>query len=1597
MEEVKKYILSQVANHQLSKEEAKNFLLELSDIEVSVQEDIAIIGMSGRFPKADDPEAFWQLLKKGINCIRKFPEARLKDVEHILRNPHYSEFLIGSPIRPEDFSKVHSKGGYLEEVDKFDAAFFGISPTEAVYMDPQQRIALEVAWEAMEDAGYGGDSLVGSNTGVYIGKDGTNYSYYRLISEPNSMQLTGSWESLMASRISYQFDFRAPCMVVDTACSAGLVSIHMAAQAIKGSECDMAIAGGINVSVTGDLNPHFQKNGAHMGEVESKDGLIRSFDARANGTVWAEGAGLVLLKRLSKAIEDGDHIRGVIKGSAINNDGTTSSLTAPNAETQESAIVDAWKKANIPPETISYIEAHGTGTVLGDPIEIKGLTNSFRRHTTRRQFCAIASLKTSMGHMAGAAGATSIIKVIKSMEHKELAPTINFQLPNPYINFPDSPLYINDRRQSWVTDGQPRRAALSSFGFSRTNCHMVIEEPPKLETLKAGQPRYCLTISAKNEEVLQVYLRRYMEYLQEGSWTLADLCYTTNIGRGHYENRLVVIAETEEELLQKMKAIVYQRRSSSQVPGSYIGQYQIVSEKKKELNPGEINKRERSRISKQAYEKLKSYLDGNLFDVNLLEEVCQLYVQGADIDWSMYYNQENRRRIPAPVYPLQRTRFWAEPKISEITNQVQEVLHPLVEQEIAAPSGEHCFETILSVDEQWVLSDHRIGNKSVLPGTSYLEMVRFAAARTLGQESLVFEDVFFLAPLVVEDGSKARVRLTLSETPEGFCFTVSSQSITTSSWNLHVEGRVSVLTTDKNDFYIDIESLKKQAENVMNPFIVDKDIGVFRFGNHWDTVHSVWQIGSDSLARLQLLKSLQHELSIFSLHPSLLDNAVNLTTQSTGNTFLPLMYKKLKFYAPLSNDLYTHIRLKTNKNGGGETMTYDVDLFDGEGRLLVQISDYTVKRLHDVSLFNADQKPGVCLQMNWVPLDDSTVRKAKEVEGAFGLITTYGTHSLELEEAFAKMGIEVTSYYLSTEENSRGIVTYSPDKRGFEAILSDAEKHGIKGFLFATDDTIGSEEQEGAHGRFEVQRRTSIDALFHLCRQILKQNNKSIQLLKVLVRNAWIVDGSEPRITPLSAATAALARVIGQEYRHLEVDVLDVASDLPGQTVVNEFVQGTGLRSLRSSGVYVEELKPTNMDLNFNLSLKTEGVYIITGGLGGLGFSIAERLANKGKVNVVLVGRSSLAPSSEWESLKERENPLSSERYSRLIELRKLLNSLEYVSMDVTDVNAVQQLGKDLKVRFGSISGIFHAAGVAGDGFLMLKEEVQFKRVLNPKLNGSMNLFNLLDKNSGFLALFSSITALTGGKGQGDYSAANAFMDSLADMGRLADYNVISINWPSWKEVGMSVDYELDQAENLFIPIGVKEGLDWLEHLITEPQSRIIPSTMNMSLIGQLEEQLPFRIASEITKSIHVLKEVASSQELKEVEVTIVGELNPTHTQAILSNTFGSLLGLTEIDIYNSFQDMGGNSLMATQLLKAIEEQFPGIVDISDLFSYPSVYELSEFIDSHFEKESKANSNGKHLEVVDQELVGLIEEELQGTEYLDEFLDQIKVRREDDK
>jgi len=504
---------------------------------------IAIVGMAGRFPGARDVRQFWNNLRNGVESIRRLTE----------------EDLLAAGVRPEDIANPDyvKAAPILDGIDQFDAPFFGFSPRDASIMDPQHRHFLECTWEALENAGHPPDQFPGS-VAVFAGSGLNTYLIYNLLTNRKLMESaglfllkqTGNDKDVLATRVSYQFNLRGPSINVQTACSTSLVAVHLACQALLNQECDMALAGGVTIEF-----PHGHGYMYREGEILSRDGHCRSFDASSSGTIFSSGAGAVVLRRLEDAVADRDTIHAVILSSAINNDGARKvGFLAPSVEGQAEVVSEALGVAGIFADSISYVETHGTGTVVGDPIEVKALTKAFRTTTQRKNFCAIGSLKSNVGHLDAAAGVAGLIKTALALENKQIPASLHFEKPNPMIDFAASPFFVNAKLANWAAGNAPRRAGVTSLGIGGTNAHVILEEAPPIPPAQGEKPFQLLTVSGKTETALKNSCDNLALYLADNpSLRLADAAFTLQAGRREFPIRRAFVAADHVQAVRALR------------------------------------------------------------------------------------------------------------------------------------------------------------------------------------------------------------------------------------------------------------------------------------------------------------------------------------------------------------------------------------------------------------------------------------------------------------------------------------------------------------------------------------------------------------------------------------------------------------------------------------------------------------------------------------------------------------------------------------------------------------------------------------------------------------------------------------------------------------------------------------------------------------------------------------------------------------------------------------------------------------------------------------------------------------------------------------
>ena len=632
------------------------------DDDISIQEitpnNFAIIGLSIKFPGADSLEEFWSILKHGIDCVDVLSHSRQSDLLS------YLEFT-----KNKHKLNTSLQGAYLKNIKMFDHSFFGISHNEASLMDPNHRLFLETAWSAIEDAGYGGGKIKATNTGTFVAfHSNLSNKYADMIANvsPESLPiaLTGNVAGIIPGRIAYLLDLKGPSMLIDTTCSSSLVALHTACQSIRSGDCKMAIVGGTHV----DVMPGVGK--VEIG-IESSDGRTKTFDESSDGTGSGEGVAAFVIKSLPDAKRDGDHIYAIIRGSAINHDGASISLTAPNGHSQVEVLTKAWNNARIHPETLSYFEAHGTGTKLGDPIEVESLTKAFRKYTEKNQFCGIGSVKSNIGHLDTVAGFAGLVKCILALQHGEIPPTLHFQVPNSKIKFENSPVYVVDRLTKWEDDNSPRRCGISAFGLGGTNSHIVLEESlnnTNNKPLTSGP--HILAISAKSRESLIAYIEKYADFITlSHPVNIADLCYTANCRRDHYRYRWAVAFNDVEELCINIQNTLKAKSA-------------ILSDTSSASNGSDLTYCDDISLLFNNFEsqsKEKKY--------EILKKIASTYVAGSPVPWEELYRKGHYAVTHVPTYPFERKSCWLDISSNQQGNELKDCFYQMCWKQSKLPNN----------------------------------------------------------------------------------------------------------------------------------------------------------------------------------------------------------------------------------------------------------------------------------------------------------------------------------------------------------------------------------------------------------------------------------------------------------------------------------------------------------------------------------------------------------------------------------------------------------------------------------------------------------------------------------------------------------------------------------------------------------------------------------------------------------------------------------------------------------------------------------------------------------------------------------------------
>jgi len=957
--------------------------------EARPDDKIAVIGMSGKYPKADNLKQYWDNLANGRNCIVEVPRSRW-DV---------NRFYDPDPAKKD---KTNSKWlGVLDDVECFDPLFFRIAPQEAVYMDPQHRLFLQESYKAFEDAGYSADRLGNKQCGVYLGIATNEYALLLSKNGVRSPSALSNNNAIGAARIAYYLNLKGPAISLDTACSSSLVAIHLACQGLLNHETDMALAGGVTLWLVPESYQAMSEAG-----MLSPEGKCKTFDDGANGIVVGEGVGAVVLKRLRDAQADGDHIYGVIVGSGINQDGRTNGITAPNVNSQIDLLRDVYKKYKIGPETITYIETHGTGTKLGDPIELTALATVFKEKSQRNNYCGLGSVKTNIGHTTAAAGIASVQKVLLSLQERTLVPSLNVTSENSRFDFKNSPFYVNRERRAWEAGSGLRRAGVSAFGFSGTNAHLVIEEylAPAASVGASPFGRNCaIALSAKTEEQLRQKAQDLLEFVRDtregnpsrgqplGEVDLSAVAYTLQTGREAMDERLGFVVNSVDQLVEKLNRYL---NGQKDMEGAYQGRVKHGHE---------------SVIDQD--EDMQELVDRWIAHKKL-SKLVELWVKGLNFNWDKLYGEMKPQRVSLPTYPFAKERYWIDEvavkqfHLLPSDRDPVRVLHPLLHTNTSDLSEQRYSTTFTG--EEFFLADHQLrmdggGLHKVLPGVAYLEMARAAVVQGLaiqsGSSIVELLNTIWLRPLVVANPTDVSIALLIEDDHDWIKYEI--YSLAAGQKTIHCHGQA-VVSDARPRIKLDIEELRAQMDPFrLGPTDIYAAFGAMglNYGPAHQGIVALYQRENQVLAQLHLPRSVSSTQHDYILHPSLLDSALQAsigliidTNSFSSRPPVPFALNSLRQLSACEDEMFAWVRPSKN---APESKALDIDLCDRQGNICVQMHGF-VSRVLQSETGSAEGEN--CLIAEGSPdcreddsdFDDAFYRK---------LIDDIGNHEVSVDEA----------------------------------------------------------------------------------------------------------------------------------------------------------------------------------------------------------------------------------------------------------------------------------------------------------------------------------------------------------------------------------------------------------------------------------------------------------------------------------------------------------------------------------------------------------------------------------------------------------------------
>jgi amino acid adenylation domain-containing protein len=1358
----------------------------VSEQDERLQHAVAVIGLAGRFPGAASVEALWDLVAAGREAISFFSVAELAaaGVEaRLLADPAY----------------VRARGLIDgSEPAAVDAAFFGLNAREAEIMDPQHRLLLEAAWQALEHAGYDARRYEGP-IGIYAGCGVNTYLLANLASRRDLMDavglyqaMLGSYPDFLATRVAYKLNLKGPSLAVQTACSTSLVAVHLAAQSLLYGECDMALAGGVRISVPQRAGYLYQAGG-----IFSPDGHCRPFDAAAQGCVEGDGVGVVVLKRLADALSDGDHVHAVVRGSAVNNDGEIKiGYTAPSLQGQAEVVALALALAGIAPETVGYLEAHGTATPLGDPIELAALCEVF--HGTRKT-CALGSVKANIGHLDAAAGVAGLINAVLALEHRQLPPSANFVRPHPDLHLDDTPFYVNTALADWPRGRTPRRAGVSSFGIGGTNAHVVLEEAPELPPTSGSRPRQLVLLSAATAPALEAATANLVEHLRaHPDLDLADLAYTLQLGRRAFPHRRMVVADGAADAAAALGALDPKRVLSRTAEGE-ARRVAFLFPGQGSQHPGMAADLYRHEPTYRAEVDRCSELLRPALGFDLRQALAPAE-PGSQAEARLAQTAVAQPALFVVEYAL--ARLWSEWGVlpeAMIGHSVGEL--------VAA-----CLAGVLTLEEALglVAARGRLMQEAP-PGAMLSVPLAESAVRPLLGGGLELAAVNTPSLVAVAGGEEAVAALASRLAARG----VACRRLHTSH-AFHSASMEPVLGRFRAAF----TGLTLRAPQI--PFLSNRTGTWIRAEEATDPGYWVAHLRHPVRFSEGLVELFgRPELVLLEVGPgrALASLAGQHPRRPAGQPVLASLPAARQEGREIETILRTLGQLWL---AGVEVDWRRFHAHERRRRLALPTYPFERRRFWiepgeaPLSARRAARTPGRAdaAGLLYAPLWKQAlppVRAAGRSAGGGRWLLFLDPAGLgaRLAAWLRERQAQVVTVRAGERFEERGEQAFTlrpgaPDD--YAALLARLADQDLLPRRIAHLFCLGGGAREEARAP-EIELESGFYSLLCLARALAGRRDPEPVEVAVLSTGVQRVTGAEV-LHPARAALLGPLLVIPQEIPGAScrsIDLADLpdpgsqqaarlcellAAELDGAAADPIVAWRGGARWLRG----FEPLPPGDADPAFGgLPLRQQGTYLITGGLGGVGLALAELLARAVQARLVLVGRTPLPPRERWREAACAGAPQdrTAAALRRLLALEELGAELLVAAADVTDRAAMARIFTLARERWGALRGVIHAAGVAGGGMIQLRSRAAAAAVLAPKVQGTLALSELLDGEAGtgldFFVLCSSLNGLLGGPGQADYAGANAFLDAFAHAQAAAGrHRVVAIDWDAWRGVGMS-------------------------------------------------------------------------------------------------------------------------------------------------------------------------------------------------------------------